>query len=72
MKSSWPAKGAPAPWLAEPAGPAACIHRLTEGLTQELCQTGAVHFVIGHIEHRLVGGEFRQTAGVDAVDFQKV
>jgi len=35
-------------------------------------KTGTVQFMGRHSDHGVVGGEFRQRAGIDAVDFEKI
>jgi hypothetical protein len=43
-----------------------------QGFTEELPQAPAVHLVVRHRDHRFVGGELRQAAGIDTVDFKKI
>ncbi len=43
-----------------------------QGITEELRQPDTVHLVVGYRDHRIVGGEFRELAGIDSVDFQKI
>jgi hypothetical protein len=43
-----------------------------QGFAEELRQPNTVHLVVSHRDHRFVGGELREAAGVDTVDFQKI
>src|ERR1700690_1196889 len=53
------------------------VTRVTSGLrlqafTKEPSQAGSIQFMVRHLDHGFVGGQFGQAAGVNAVDFKKI